>query len=473
MDQGGPLRGPQRRASPAGMRHLRHRPAGHPTPDHFRETRATVSYPQLRITSKLPPRLTSPGSAMPQVSRVQGTAPGKAKRGRIWIASWFAKRQPDPSTPTFRPEGWVGLGALIISVGVAVGVYYFFHAIVHPRTQSDELEVIKTALTATGFIGVVLAAVYAYRRQRISEAEAHRTDAIAFGDRYTTAVSQLGDQNAAVRLGGVYAMARLADDWSDQKQTCIDVLCAYLRMPARDDTTKDQEIEVRQSLIRCISSRLHKDKAGKQGRADWRDNSFDFTGVKFSRSIDFRWCEFRREVSFVGAEFEAGARFYETVFVEALFREAIFDGRTVFTGALFKGISTFGDCVFRVTSNVQFDSVTCRDQLYFAANRDLAEATEGDLYFEKSTFEGPVNLSHREFREYTIFDGCTFRGGLVLRNTRFKGGAGFQNSIFAQAPKGRADFGPQFDGNKSDFPQGTHFPTQAPIKLSETLGENS
>jgi hypothetical protein len=29
----------------------------------------------------------------------------------------------------------------------------------------------------------------------------------------------------------MYALARLADDWAEERQICIDVLCAYLRMP--------------------------------------------------------------------------------------------------------------------------------------------------------------------------------------------------------------------------------------------------
>jgi hypothetical protein len=29
----------------------------------------------------------------------------------------------------------------------------------------------------------------------------------------------------------VYALAGLADDWPENRQTCVDVLCAYLRMP--------------------------------------------------------------------------------------------------------------------------------------------------------------------------------------------------------------------------------------------------
>ena len=58
-------------------------------------------------------------------------------------------------------------------------------------------------------------------------------------ERFATAAGQLGsDQPAAVRLAGVYAMAGLADDWNFAKanqQTCVDVLCAYLRMPYEPD----------------------------------------------------------------------------------------------------------------------------------------------------------------------------------------------------------------------------------------------
>jgi hypothetical protein len=39
--------------------------------------------------------------------------------------------------------------------------------------------------------------------------------------------TSLGHEKPAVRLGGVYAMARLADNWDEQRRVCIDVLCAY------------------------------------------------------------------------------------------------------------------------------------------------------------------------------------------------------------------------------------------------------
>ena len=46
-------------------------------------------------------------------------------------------------------------------------------------------------------------------------------------ERFATAAGQLGsDKPPAVRLAGVYAMAGLADDWQENRQTCVDVLCA-------------------------------------------------------------------------------------------------------------------------------------------------------------------------------------------------------------------------------------------------------
>src|SRR5215467_5512118 len=59
-------------------------------------------------------------------------------------------------------------------------------------------------------------------------------------ERFATAAEQLGgDKPPAVQLAGVYAMAVLADDWVKNRQTCVDVLCAYLRMPYEPDPGAD------------------------------------------------------------------------------------------------------------------------------------------------------------------------------------------------------------------------------------------
>ncbi|MFG3585499.1 hypothetical protein [Streptomyces sp. NPDC047990] len=56
------------------------------------------------------------------------------------------------------------------------------------------------------------ALVAAYRRRRVDEDGALRDATHLSTERFTTAVSQLGDSAPAVRLGGVHALAGLADD---------------------------------------------------------------------------------------------------------------------------------------------------------------------------------------------------------------------------------------------------------------------
>jgi len=116
-------------------------------------------------------------------------------------------------------------------------------------------------------------------------------------ERFATAAEQLGsDKPPAVRLAGVYAMAGLADDWEENRQTCIDVLCGYLRMPyepdpgeqAREPDRLDFRAsrEVRHTVIRVVTAHL------KDGAAvSWQGLNFDFTGAVFDGG-DFNGARF-------------------------------------------------------------------------------------------------------------------------------------------------------------------------------------
>ena len=86
-------------------------------------------------------------------------------------------------------------------------------------------------------------------------------------ERFATAAEQLGcNKPSAVRLAGVYAMAGLADDWHENRQTCVDVLCGYLRMPYDPDPGESAtrtksglpsgSREVRHTVIRVITAHL-------------------------------------------------------------------------------------------------------------------------------------------------------------------------------------------------------------------------
>jgi hypothetical protein len=116
-----------------------------------------------------------------------------------------------------------------------------------------ELDAIRTASTITVAAGGAA-------EQRITEL-------------YTRAVDQLGTKDAPIRLGGLHALERLAEDNTAQRQTIVDVICANLRMPYTppddqapgEDTPEDvhhhheqrrQELQVRLTAQRILISHL-------------------------------------------------------------------------------------------------------------------------------------------------------------------------------------------------------------------------
>src|ERR1700733_10142372 len=167
-------------------------------------------------------------------------------------------------------------------------------------------------------------------------------------ERFTTAAEQLGGDKPAVRLAGVYAMAGLADDWEANRQTCVDVLCAYLRMPYKPDPGADAEEEqrlafqssreVRHTVIHVITEHLQKDK---DDQAAWRGLDLNFTGAVFDGG-DFSGARFSGGPVWIAcAEFPGGTVYFNGARFpggEVHFNSAEFSGGTVwFSSARFSG----------------------------------------------------------------------------------------------------------------------------------------
>jgi uncharacterized protein YjbI with pentapeptide repeats len=269
-------------------------------------------------------------------------------------------------------------------------------------------------------------------------------------ERFAAAADQLGsDKSAAIRLAGVYAMAGLADDWEENRQTCVDVLCAYLRMPYEPDPGQDapgpQRLafrasrEVRHTVIRVITAHL------KDGAAmSWRGLNFDFTGVVFDGG-DFTGAEFSGgTVYFTGATFSAG-----TVY----FTDATFSGGTVyFTDATFSG----GTVYFR---HAEFSG----GSVGFTG----AEFSGSTVGFTRAKFSGgTVYFRHAEFSGGTVgFDGAEFSGSTVYFDSTFSGGAVY--FINAEFSGGTVYFdAATFSGGVVDFstPRDWSFPPEFPWK---------
>jgi hypothetical protein len=279
----------------------------------------------------------------------------------------------------------------------------------------DTVGVLQLVFASVAGAGALVALIVAYRRQKIAEADSAHDRTRVFNERFIAIAAQLGDEQPAVRLAGVHAMAGLADDWKANRQTCIDVLCAFLRMPyepdpgqaapAAEQLAYRAKQEVRHTVIRVIAAHLRDD-----AQVSWQGHDLDFTSVVFDGG-DFERARFNGgTVSFRHARF-SGGRFS--------FREAMVSG----------GRISFRDAVFcggRVTfGKAQFSGGT--------VNFADAESSGGEVSFDRTEFSGgEVSFYGAKFSSGKVsFTGAGFSGGEVsFLGVTFSGAAvDFSNAL--------------------------------------------
>ncbi len=243
--------------------------------------------------------------------------------------------------------------------------------------QTSQSDVLKLALGVVAAGGAAIALVVNYRRQQYLERDdaGKRDQTRLFTERFGAAAAQLGGDRPAVRLAGVYAMAALADEWTSNRQQCVDVLCGYLRLPytgepppghpqlvveqrqyaggtiQRTESTTYQagEIQVRKAIVATIAQHL----LGPDADQSWSNLNFDFNGA---------------------------------ILIDAAFVAATFSGDiTSFNNAMFSGDRTSFDNATFSTYLTSFDGAT------FSSDRTS---------FDNATFSSPI----------TSFDGATFSG---------------------------------------------------------------
>jgi uncharacterized protein YjbI with pentapeptide repeats len=337
-------------------------------------------------------------------------------------------------------------------------------------TNADQKAVIRERMASTGENyttakrAVELARLQAPSEPPDSTPAEQRTRALY--ERFDTVAEQLSsDKSPAVRMAGVYAMAGLADDWPDHRQTCVDVLCAYLRMPYEpepgDDAPAERRLafqasrEVRHTVIRVIAAHLN-----GTAPVSWCGLNFDFAGAVFDGG-DFSGAKFsggtvnfvgavfaRGTVTFAGAEFSggriifAGARFSGA---RVNFFLAKFSGASVdFAGAKFAGGSVSFDFAGFSGGPVNFSSAKFSGaKVHFFQSKFTGgspehtgpDASGGVIFFHAAEFSGgTVSFSHAEFSSQTVdFAGAGFSGGTVdFAGAGFSGGTvGFAGARFS------------------------------------------
>jgi hypothetical protein len=218
-----------------------------------------------------------------------------------------------------------------------------------PLETKDQLELLKLVFALVAGAGAVVALVTAYRRQRVDEAAGERAERVQAHVEYGQAVELIGHDKAAVRLGGLHSLDRLGQDHPFYRQTVVDVVCSYLRMPFQEppvDTDRSerfenedwddavdearQELQVRLTAQRLLKRHLTINPSSQQDLPTyWEEINIDLTGACLV-DFDFTGCK-PREVNFAGAKFVGNANF----------SEARFDGDAWFYDALFIGDAWF------------------------------------------------------------------------------------------------------------------------------------
>ena len=276
-------------------------------------------------------------------------------------------------------------------------------------------------------------------------------------ERYTKAVEQLGDEKAPIRMGGVYTLVGLVDEWLEEEnlpeaerlkegQVIINNLCAYIRSPFTlashynessnptptpkgiykdkkekfyaDKATLDSESDVRLSIIKEIHDRLQGPEENTPGA--WSDFEYDFSGSTFfypvdltksyyKKPINFSGSTYQSEVYFTDSTYQGGADFSRSTYQDgANFSRSTYQGGADFSRSTYKDVTTFISSTYNgVTLSI---SSTYRGWADFSRStyQDGANFTDstyqGEVYFHSSTYNDVADFSGSIFYRETYFD---------------------------------------------------------------------
>ena len=329
--------------------------------------------------------------------------------------------------------------------------------------------------------------------------------------RYTKAVEQLANEKASVRLGGIYTLVGLVDEWladdiidpeerQKEGQVIINNLCSYIRSPFplalkaemfegdsepdnyKGDFSKDQaafheEQDVRRTVFVEMSKRsstFTRDGIGKiidTSLGTWSDFEFDFSrapifyplssltiekgnfsSAKFYSNAGFSGAAFNQNADFSWAKFAQNADFSRATFTQnADFYEAAFTQNADFYGAAFTQNADFNGAAFTQNANFNGAAFTQNAEFSGAAFTQNAE-------FSGAAFTQYANFYGAAFTQNANFNGATFTQNADFRETAFSQNANFIWAAFTQnADFSMATFTQNADFSRATFTQNADF----------------
>ena len=358
------------------------------------------------------------------------------------------------SHPSKRGNAWWNNRFYTILIAVALiggGCAFFIPPFITSYGSGDSLPILRqTILAATGG---VLAILTLWENRRKNDQEHMRQVHAERRARYAKAIEQLADEKAPIRLGGVYTLVKLVDEWlADEKtlpseeerrqegQIIINSLCAYIRssfplaerydelilsyeeyqqncqgnqdlyspqripLPkpkntkqSREEFVPDkslfrEEQEVRKTILSEIKNRLNGGNTkNKDGRDEIEPGTWSYFEYDFSNALFF-YC-----VDFNDSYFGASSKFAQTAFMsDTDFSKTRFINEANFFGTTFTMGAKFSKAVFN-----------------------------GKADFSKSTFCKDGNFSQVTFNMYSSFDYANFNMFARFYKAFFTGDASF------------------------------------------------
>ena len=405
--------------------------------------------------------------------------------------------------------------ASIAAVAVLGGVFAFLLPVAFNSGfgKDDDGRVLRQLIlyTTGGVLGVItLGETHRKNNQEKEKNENDHTRQVYAErrSRYTTAVEQLANEKAAVRLGGIYTLVGLVDEWltddtlnpkerQKEGQVIINNLCSYIRSPfplaeeieeyeARKELEKLQKTES-EKLREAESSRLQVLLKRFEDSGEY-EKSKDITAdyAKFHEEQDVRRTIFvemskrsrdiikekgmaidavQRIWSNFDFDFSRAPIFYplsSLTIEKGNFSSAKFYSNADFNGTAFTQTADFSEATFTQTANfggATFTQTANFSEATFTQNADFIGATftqtanfseatfTQNAHFIRATFTQNAHFSEATFTQNAYFRGATFTQNAYFRGATFTQNANFIGATFTQ----NADF------SWATFTQNAHF----------------
>ena len=248
-------------------------------------------------------------------------------------------------------------------------------------------------------------------------------------ERYTKAVEQLGDEKAPIRMGGVYTLVGLVDEWLEDEsikkyedrlkegQVIINNLCAYIRSPFTlashyDELSQDSQQKshkkwqiISNNLYACIRSRFTPDSRHDELSQD-----------SYTAFYKDREQEFYADKATLASEADVRLSIIKEIHDRLQGPEENTPG-------------TWSDFEYDFSGSVFFYSVDLTKSYYKKPVNFSGSHYYKKVDFSGSTYEKDATFSIFNFRS-------TYKGWANFSNSTYKGQANFSNSTY----KGEADF---------------------------------